>query len=70
VGTSLGLILATAPDLVNIIFTSIAGGTFVYVSCSELTVEEFSLPGNRWWKLLAFILGAVLIGCLLFLDSD
>lgn len=70
VGTALGLVLSEAPEIVTIIFTSLAGGTFIYVSCSELTVEEFSLPGNRWFKLLAFIVGAVLIGCLLFLDSD
>lgn len=70
VGTSLGLILNDAPKLVNIVFVSLAGGTFIYVSCSELTVEEFSMPGNRWFKLIAFILGAVLIGCLLFLDTD
>jgi solute carrier family 39 (zinc transporter), member 1/2/3 len=70
VGTSLGLILSEAPELVNIIFVSLSGGTFIYVSCSELTVEEFSMPGNRWLKLLFFILGAVLIGCLLLLDTD
>lgn len=70
VGTALGLILNEAPDLVNIIFVSLSGGTFIYVSCSELTVEEFSMPGNRWLKLLFFILGAVLIGCLLLLDTD
>lgn len=70
VGTAIGLLLNEAPEIVNIVFTSLAGGTFIYVSCSELTVEEFSLPGNRWLKLLSFIIGAVLIGCLLFLDSD
>lgn len=70
VGTAIGLLLNEAPEIVNIIFVSLAGGTFIYVSCSELTVEEFSMPGNRWFKLLAFILGAVLIACLLFLDSD
>lgn len=69
IGTALGLILNETSDIVNIVFTSLAGGTFIYVSCSELTVEEFSLPGNRWLKLLAFILGATIIGCLLFLHS-
>jgi zinc transporter 1/2/3 len=67
-GTSIGILLGEAPPLVSIIFTSMAGGTFIYVSCSELIVEEFSLPGNRWWKLLAFIVGAVFIGLLLLLE--
>ena len=48
----------------------LAVGTFLYVSCSELIVEEFSLPGNRWFKMLAFIIGAVLVGLLLLLDDD
>ncbi len=68
VGCGLGFALNSSPPLVNIIFTSLACGTFIYVSCSELTVEEFSLPGNRWLKLLAFIIGGVLVGCLLLLD--
>ena len=67
-GTLMGILLNDAPPMVNIVFTSLAGGTFIYVSCSELIVEEFSLPGNRWWKLLAFMLGAIFIGCLLLLE--
>jgi len=67
IGTALGVVLNDAPKLVNIIFVSLAGGTFIYAACSELIVEEFSLPGNRWIKLLAFMIGAILIGSLLFL---
>ena len=67
-GTTMGILLNDASKLVNIIFTSLAGGSFIYVSCSELIVEEFSLPGNRWLKLLAFIVGAVFIGLLLLLE--
>jgi zinc transporter ZupT len=54
--------------MVGIVFTSLAGGSFIYVSCSELITEEFSLPGNRWLKLFAFLLGATFIGCLLLLE--
>lgn len=68
IGTLMGILLNGADPIVNIIFTSLAGGSFIYVSCSELIVEEFSLPGNRWWKLLAFIVGAVFIGLLLLLE--
>jgi len=68
IGTGLGIVLHGMSEIVNIIFMSLAGGTFIYVSCSELIVEEFSLPGNRWFKLLVFILGATLIGCLLLLE--
>ena len=67
-GIAIGILLSGMSDFVNIIFMSIAGGSFIYVSCSELIVEEFSLPGNRWLKLLAFISGAFLIGLLLLLE--
>ena len=67
-GTLMGILLNGAPEIVNIIFTSLAGGSFIYVACSELIVEEFSLPGNRWWKLLAFLTGALFIGMLLLLE--
>ena len=67
-GTLMGILLNDAPAIVNIIFTSLAGGSFIYVACSELIVEEFSLPGNRWLKLLFFMLGALFIGCLLLLE--
>jgi len=43
-GTIIGILLSGMSELVNIIFMSIAGGSFIYVSCSELIVEEFSLP--------------------------
>ncbi len=70
-GTAIGMIIAdTSSAIVQIVFMGIATGTFFYVSCSELIVEEFSLPGNRWFKMLAFLLGAVLIGLLLLLDDD
>jgi solute carrier family 39 (zinc transporter), member 1/2/3 len=67
-GTVIGILLSGMSEFINVIFMSIAGGSFIYVSCSELIVEEFSLPGNRWFKLLAFISGASLIGLLLLLE--
>lgn len=67
-GTYLGIALNSAPPIVGIVFISLAGGSFIYVSCSELITEEFSLPGNRWLKLFAFLLGAGFIGCLLLLE--
>jgi solute carrier family 39 (zinc transporter), member 1/2/3 len=67
-GTAMGILLSGMSDIINIVFMSIAGGSFIYVSCSELIVEEFSLPGNRWLKLLAFLMGAALIGLLLLIE--
>lgn len=41
-GVGLGMILSGEGALINIIFTSMAGGTFLYISASEVVVEEFS----------------------------
>ena len=66
-GVTIGM-LANQSDLSEVIFSSIAAGSFVYIACSEVIVEEFSIPGNRYWKLLAFLLGATIITLLWFLD--
>jgi len=68
-GVTIGILLSNTSEIVEIIFTSLAGGTFIYVACSELIIEEFSLPGIRWWKFLAFIFGAIVITLLWFFDS-
>ena len=48
-GIIIGLILQDTSELVEIIFSSLAGGTFVYIAASEVIVEEFSMPGAQKW---------------------
>jgi len=67
-GVGVGMAVANAGDIYSIIFSSIAAGSFLYIACSEVVVEEFSIPGNRYWKLLAFLFGATIITLLWFLD--
>lgn len=62
------MLLANAAEIYEVIFSSIAAGSFVYIACSEVVVEEFSIPGNRYWKLFFFILGASIITSLWFLE--
>jgi len=68
IGVGIGMAVATAGEVYEVIFNSIAAGSFLYIACSEVIVEEFSIPGNRYWKLLAFLIGAALITLLWFLD--
>ena len=67
-GVGIGMAVANAGDIYEVVFSSLAAGSFVYIACSEVIVEEFSIPGNRYWKLLAFLLGATIITLLWFLD--
>ena len=69
VGIILGMLIRDTDTLVEIIFTSLAAGTFVYIGCSEVIVKEFSQPGLRLWKLLAYSIGASIIICLFFVPS-
>jgi len=55
--------------MTELVFASLAGGTFVYIACSEVIVEEFSISTYRYWKLLAFIVGITIIACLKLLDG-
>ena len=68
-GIAIGMIVSNAGDLVNVVCSSLAAGSFVYIACSEIIVEEFSVPGYRFLKLLAFLFGAMIITLLWFLDS-
>lgn len=43
------------------IFMSISVGTFLYISCGEIIVEEFSISKNKGWKFLFYCLGAAFI---------
>ena len=70
IGVLLGMALAKTSEVVEIIFNSIAAGTFLYIACSEMIVEEFSIPGYRYWKLLAFLIGAGFILCLFWIEED
>lgn len=67
-GVGIGMAVANAGDIYSVIFSSIAAGSFVYIGCNEVVVEEFSVVGNRWWKLLAFLVGATIITMLYFID--
>jgi zinc transporter 1/2/3 len=68
VGVGIGMALSSSGDLVQVIFTSFAAGSFLYIACSEVIINEFSLPGLRCWKLLAFMMGAATITCLFFIE--
>ena len=68
-GIAIGMGLSDAPDMVSSIILSFAGGTFVYIACSEILVHEFSEAKHRYWKFLFFLLGAGVIIGLWFLHS-
>lgn len=70
VGIATGLLLKDTNEMVEIVFSSFAGGTFIYIAASEVIVEEFSIPGRKkWLQMIMFLLGATLITCMWFLEG-
>lgn len=71
IGIALGLMLQDTNEMVEIVFSSFAGGTFIYIAASEVIVEEFSIPGRKkWLQMIMFLLGTTLITCMWFLESN
>ena len=68
-GILIGMFVHGASEIIEIIFSSLAAGTFVYIACSEVIVEEFSSQRFRWTKFFAFVLGGALITCMNFIEA-
>jgi zinc transporter 1/2/3 len=68
-GVILGIWLQDSDEMVEVVFSCLAGGTFLYISCSEVIVEEFSVPHFKFTKLFFFVLGIAMITSLHFLDG-
>ena len=69
VGVAIGLILSsTANEIVQGIFLAISVGTFIYIACTEVLVEEFENPNHKYLKFLMFMLGGIFIGGLSLLE--
>lgn len=66
-GVALGMLLQGRNDLAEIVVSSISGGTFLYISCSEILVEEFSKQELRYLKLGVFCMGILMITSLHFI---
>jgi zinc transporter ZupT len=48
-------------SILEAIFLSLSSGTFLYISASEVIIEEFSLSRYRIQKFIGFVAGALLI---------
>ena len=71
IGISIGMALQHSSPIVEVIFNSFAGGTFLYIAASEVIVEEFSMPDrHKWTQYGAFLAGSTLITLLWFMESS
>ena len=69
-GILVGMLLQDTSPIIEVIFNSFAGGTFIYIAASEVIVEEFSIPDNyKWTQYFTFLAGITLITSLWFIES-
>ena len=62
-GIIIGMI-TSGNKLVEAVFLAISTGTFIYVACSEVIVEEFAMSRYKYAKFAVFIFGGIFVGCL------
>lgn len=67
-GIGLGWALSTLSELMQGIFEAMAAGNFIYIGCTELIVEEFSVTKHKCLKFFFYLLGVAMISCLWFLE--
>ena len=69
-GVVIGMLCTNAGEEVDVIMSSLAGGTFIYIGCTEIVVHEFSKGGYKPHKMVAYLLGAALITSLCFMKGS
>ncbi|CAG9327704.1 unnamed protein product [Blepharisma stoltei] len=61
IGVAIGIGMSSADvPILSAIFLSLCTGTFLYISCSEIIVEEFSHSVYKYQKYFSYLLGVVL----------
>jgi zinc transporter 1/2/3 len=63
-GIIIGILFSSAGYLIEGILLSVSGGTFLYVSASEVIVEEFAITKYNYKKYAFYLLGGILVGIL------
>lgn len=70
VGVVIGMLCSNAGDEVDVVMSSLAGGTFIYIGATEMVVHEFGQGGYKWQKAISYCLGAALITSLCFMKGS
>ena len=70
--TPLGVLIGWAAQkdspITEIVFNCLAAGTFIYIACSEVIIEEFTNPVNKRAKFLFYLVGIAFISSLKFVE--
>ena len=69
IGIVIGMSISNSDKIIDVVFLSLSGGTFIYVACSEIIVSEFEKGNKQWIKMLLVFVGGLIITLLWFFDE-
>jgi zinc transporter ZupT len=70
IGIFIGLFIVNVSPLVQGIFFGLSSGTFIYISTSEMIVEEFAITRYRFQKYFVYLCGGILVALLSFIEVE
>lgn len=70
VGIFVGIIFSGTSFIVQAVLLSISSGTFLYISASEVIIEEFAITKYRYQKYFCYLLGGTLVAMLKAFEID
>jgi zinc transporter 1/2/3 len=68
-GITIGMMIESQNSLLTGVFLALSAGTFLYISASEVIVEEFSISRYKLIKYFLYLLGGVFMGCLCYFEN-
>lgn len=70
VAIAIGLAISGSNTTAQIVFNSFAAGTFIYISASDVVVQEFDAKErSKGLQLVAFVTGSAIITLLWLIES-
>lgn len=69
IGIIIGMSISNSDKIIDVVFLSLSGGTFIYVACSEIIVAEFEKGNKQWLKMILVFVGGLIITLLWFFDE-
>jgi len=68
-GILLGIILSGDSNIIQGVFLALSTGTFIYIACSEVIVEEFAITRYKYSKFFAYLVGGTFIAGLAVIEK-
>jgi len=50
------------------VFQALSAGTFIYISCAEIIIEEFAIAEKKFWKFLMYCFGILFVTLMITIE--